>query len=109
MSKIGNLEGIENPETSKSSRSLDAPSVPTENDRKKLDVSQFGSSSEGKKPSEIKDMSDREKIAYYKKNGMDSLAENRNAIMRGNEGNGENQRLTKLKTKRRDSLGIGFV
>lgn len=104
MSKIGNFEGIENPEAGKSSKSLDAPSVPTENDRKKLDVSQPAASSEGKKPSDIKDMSDREKIAYYRKNGMDSLADNRNAIMRGNEGNGENQRLTKLNSHNYDKL-----
>lgn len=104
MSKIGNFEGIENPEAGKSSKSLDAPSVPTENDRKKLDVSQPATSSEGKKPSDIKDMSDREKIAFYRKNGMDSLADNRNAIMRGNEGNGENQRLTKLNSHNYDKL-----
>lgn len=104
MSKIGNLEGIENPEISKSSKSLDIPSIPTENDRKKLNISQLVGSSEGKKPSEIKNMSDREKIAYYRKNGMNSLADNRNAIMRGNEGNGENQRLTKLNSHNYDKL-----
>lgn len=104
MSKIGNFEGIENPEAGKSSKNLDSPSVPTENDRKKLDAAQPVASSEGKKPSEIKGMSDREKIAYYRKNGMDSLADNRNAIMRGNEGNGENQRLTKLNSHNYDKL-----
>ena len=104
MGKIGGFEGIESPETGKSSKNLDVPGVPTENDRKKLDVSQPSGSSEGKKPSDIKDMSDREKIAFYRKNGMDSLADNRNAIMRGNEGNGENQRLTKLNSHNYDKL-----
>lgn len=104
MGKLGNFEGVDNPESGKSSKSLDAPSVPTENDRKKLDVSQSASSSEGEKPSDIKDMSDREKIAYYRKNGMDSLADNRNAIMRRNEGRGENQRLTKLNSHNYDKL-----
>jgi hypothetical protein len=104
MSKIGNFESIDNPESSKSSKKLDAASVLNENDRKKLDVSQPTSQFEGKKLSDIKDMSDREKIAYYRKNGMDSLADNRNAIMRGNEGNGENQRLTKLNSHNYDKL-----
>ncbi len=49
-------------------------------------------------------MSDREKIAYYRKNGMDSLADNCSAIMRRNEGNGENQRLTKLNSHNYDKL-----
>lgn len=104
MSKLGNFEVIENPEAGKSSKILDAPSVPTENDRKKLNVSQPDTSPVGKKSSEIKGMSDREKIAYYRKNGMDSLADNRNAIMRRNEGNGENQHLTKLNSHNYDKL-----
>lgn len=104
MSKIGNFEGVENPKAGKSSKNLEAPSVPTENDRKKLDVSHLTSPSDEKKPSDVKDMSDREKIAYYRKNGMGSLADNRNAIMRGNEGNGENQRLTKLNSHNYEKL-----
>ena len=104
MSKIGCFEGIDNPETGKSSKSLDVLSAPAENDRKKLDVSRPTTSFEGKKPSDIRDMSDREKVAYYRKNGMDSLADNRNAIIRRNEGNGENQRLTKLNSHNYDKL-----
>lgn len=104
MSKIGSFESVENLESGKSSKNLESPCIPTENDRKKLDVSQPSSSAEMKKPSDVKDMSDREKIAYYRRNGMDSLADNRNAIMRGNEGNGENQRLTKLNSHNYDKL-----
>ncbi len=40
MFKFGNIEGSDNPESNKLSKNLDIPSVPTENDRKKLKISQ---------------------------------------------------------------------
>lgn len=50
-------------------------------------------------------MNDREKIAYYRKNGLDSLADNRNAIMRRNEQKGaSNYRLTKMNSHNMDKL-----
>ena len=58
MSKIGSFESVENPESGKLSKNLEGLCIPTENDRKKLDVSQPSSSSERKKPSDVKDMSD---------------------------------------------------
>lgn len=104
MSKIGSFEGIDNPESSKSSKKLDTSRIPAQNDRKKLDTSQAAFQSDRKKTSDIKAMGDREKFAYYRKNGMDSFADNRSAIMRRNKGNGENQRLTKLNSRNYDKL-----
>lgn len=83
MSKIGSFESAENLESGKLSKNLEGLCIPTENDRKKLDVSKPSSSLERKNPSHVKDMSDREKIAYYRRNGMDSLADNRNALCEG--------------------------
>ena len=104
MRKIGNFEETNNQESNKSLKTLDKPSIPTENDKRKIDTSQTLSQSDGKKPSDIKDMNDREKIAYYRKNGMDSLANNRNAIMRGNEGKSENHRLIEMNSHNYDKL-----
>ena len=50
MSKIGSFESVENLESGKSSKNLESSCIPTENDRKKLDVSQPSSSAEMKKP-----------------------------------------------------------
>lgn len=55
-------------------------------------------------PSKIQSMGDREKIAAYRKNNLDSLADSRNAILRRNEGNPDNQRLTKMNSHNYDKL-----
>lgn len=114
---------------SKSDKKLASPSVATDNDHKKLASIDRCKTAESNpptikskdkqcgeqadkttlpkqklQPSKIKSMGDREKIAAYRKNKLDSLADNRNAIFRRNEGNPDNQRLTKMNSHNYDKL-----
>ena len=104
MRRIENFEHTDNLELDKLSESWNTPSVPIENDRKKIKITQPPSQSDAKRTSAVEEMSDREKIAYYRSNSMNSLVDNRNAIMRRNEGNGKNQRLTKMNSHNYDKL-----
>lgn len=52
----------------------------------------------------VRKLSDREKISYYKTQGLGQLADNRKAILRNNEGQEGNNRLTKLNSHNFDRL-----
>ena len=87
------------------------PTQPTAMDKQKLESvgkrpekSSVNGTTEKLQPSKIRNMGDREKIAAYRKNNLDSLADNRNAILRRNEGNPDNQWLTKMNSHNFDKL-----
>jgi len=88
--KLENLKCENNPEYKPDLRKIDAVQ-PIVKDTKKLE--------------NISKLSDREKIAYYRKHGLNSLADNRKAIMKNNEKNGGlNYELTKMNSHNMDKL-----
>lgn len=109
MEKRRMLDGIDTSEEKISSKKVETPKS-TMKDMKKLEhpasLKKIPESNETDKLSErISKMNDREKIAYYRKNGLDSLADNRNAVMRRNEQKGDlNYRLTKMNSHNMDKL-----
>lgn len=109
MSRLGNFESMENPENKNVYKNVEK-SQPSMKDTKKLEYPAASKIiPKSKEPHDMSDkvskLSDREKIAYYRKSGLDSLADNRNAIMRSNEQKGGlNYRLTKLNSHNMDKL-----
>lgn len=109
MSRLGNFDGIDNLDNPKAFNNPETPSS-TNVDRKKLErkipdnIRQSTPSHEELDSNKVRKLSDREKIAYYKSNGLNNLANNRNAILRNNEGNSDNHRLTKLNSHNYDKL-----
>lgn len=94
MSKLRNLESVENLKNKSISRNIEK-SHPSVQDTKKLEhlvISKIISKSQESHDmfDKVSKLSDCKKITYYRKNGLDSLTNNRNAIMRSNEQKGGN-------------------
>lgn len=107
--KLEKFNDVEHLDNSKKSNCFEVPSA-TKEDKKKLEQNesekycQPKSTAEKMSSDKVKDLSDREKIAYYKKHGFDNLADNRRAILHNNEGNSNNNKLTKFNSHNFDKL-----
>lgn len=96
MSRLGNFEGVENSTVKPEREKADVPRA-AEKDKEKL----VNKSDASKK---VSDMTDKEKMDYYRSKGYDSLANNREAIRRNHEGKGLSHRPAKLNSHNYDKL-----
>lgn len=95
MSRIGNLEQLDDNSSTKKEIKNDV-AKPSPEDKRKLDTK--GSI---KKPA---DMTDKEKIEYYRSKGLNDLANNREAIQKYHEGKGLSHRPSKMNSHNYDKL-----
>lgn len=104
MTRLGNFNDLENAEQ-KLIQKREEPSLPKREDRKKLESQAKFEKKLGKVNSgKVLDMSDRDKSDYYRAHGLDSLADNRDAIRRQHEGKGLSHRPSKLNSNNYDKL-----